>query len=163
MKSLYLILISFLSTYHLHAQDNKFSILPTIGITSPFLDNGLGFHIGINPSIRLTERFSAEGQVSYIYNKISSSFISADKYLSHSVNTLLGGRFYLNSEDKKARLFINLLTSLNYNKEEVSSMSSEDRFRLGFSTGAFVDFNNIVIGVSYDTPANLIIKAGYSF
>ena len=163
MKFLYLLLVLFLLTNHLNAQDDRFSILPTIGITRPILDNGLGFHIGVNPSIRLTKWLSGEVQISYVYTRINSSFLSGNEGIVNSVNTLIGGRFYLNSEDKKTRFFFNLLTGLNYNKEEENNISSEGKFQLGFSGGAFVDINRIIVGVSYDTPQNLSLKLGYSF
>lgn len=163
MKLLHVFLLLFLYTNHLNAQVDKFSIEPTIGLTTPILDDGLGFHIGINPSIRLTQWLSAEGQISYIYTKVNSSFLSGNVYVINSVNTLLGGRFYLNSEDKKTRFFFSLLTGLNYNNEKKNNMSSEGEFQFGFAGGAYININRIIIGLSYDTPGNLILKLGFSF
>lgn len=162
MKLLHVFLLLFLYTNHLNAQVDKFSIEPTIGLTTPILDNGLGFHIGINPSVRLTQKLSAEGQISYIHGR-ANSFLSGNVNVVNSVNTLLGGRFYLNSEDKKTRFFFNLLTGLNYNNEKKNNTSSEGEFQLGFAGGAYININRIIIGVSYDTPQNLILKLGFSF
>lgn len=162
MKLLHVFLLLFLYTNHLNAQVDKFSIEPTIGLTTPILDNGLGFHIGINPSVRLTQKLSAEGQISYIHGR-ANSFLSGNVNVVNSVNTLLGGRFYLNSEDKKTRFFFNLLTGLNYNNEKKNNTSSEGEFQLGFAGGAYININRVIIGVSYDTPQNLILKLGFSF
>lgn len=162
MKLLHVFLLLFLYTNHLNAQVDKFSIEPTIGLTTPILDNGLGFHIGINPSVRLTQKLSAEGQISYIHGR-ANSFLSGNVNVINSINTLLGGRFYLNSEDKKTRFFFNLLTGLNYNNEKKNNTSSEGEFQLGFAGGAYINISRIIIGVSYDTPQNLILKLGFSF
>ena len=163
MKKLLIFLIAVGFVNHTKAQDRKISTLTTIGITSPILDNGIGFHSGLNPHLWLTERFSLEGQISYIYTKISSSFLSGNTGSINSVNTLLGGRFYLNSEDKNTRFFFNLLTGLNYRKEEVNSIAKEAELNIGFSGGLFMDLSKITIGLTYDTPQNLILKLGYSF
>ena len=83
------------------AQDNNFSIQVATGVSSPLLDSGLGFYVGVNPCIRITKRISAEGQASYMFTKINSSFLSGKTGSIRSVNTLAGGRLYVSPEDKK--------------------------------------------------------------
>lgn len=163
MKKLmiFLIMVGFFN--HTKAQEQKFSTLTTIGITSPILDNGIGFHVGLNPHLRLTERLSAEGQISYIYTKISSSFLSGNTGSINSINTLVGGRLYLNSEDKNTRFSFNVLAGLNYIKEEENGIAKDTELNLGFSGGLFMDLSKITLGLTYDTPQNLVLKLGYSF
>lgn len=163
MKKLLIFLIMVGFVIHTKAQDRKFSTLTTIGITAPILDNGIGFHLGLNPYLRITERLSAEGQISYIYTKTSSSFLSGNTGSINSINTLVGGRFYLNSEDKKTRFFFNLLAGLNYRKEEENDIAKDAELNLGFSGGLFMDLSKITLGLTYDTPQNLVLKLGYSF
>lgn len=163
MKNLLIFLITVSFINHINAQDRQFSTLTTIGVTSPILDDGIGVHLGVNPHLRLTEKLSVEGQISYIYTKIGSSFLSGNTGSLNSINTLVGGRFYLNSEDKNTRFFFNLLAGLNYKKEEENSIAKDAEFNLGFSGGLFLGINKITLGLTYDTPQNLILKLGYSF
>lgn len=146
-----------------YAQKSNFSTLPTIGVTTRILDNGLGYHIGINPSYLLSPKVSIEGQVSYLYTKITSSFLSGKERKSQSINTLAGGRLYLNSEKRINRFYLNLLIGLNYNKEEFNNVKQSGEFGVGLSGGGFLEFNKFVVGLSYDTPQNLVLKAGYVF
>ena len=142
------------------AQEDRFSTSATIGVTSPILDSGIGFHIGMNPSYSLSSLFSLEGQVSYLYTKTSSSFLSGNKKLSNSINTLAGGRLYLNSEERTNRFYVNLLFGVNYNKEGLNGIKRDGEINAGFSSGAFFELNKFLIGLSYDTPQNLILKVG---
>jgi hypothetical protein len=163
MKNLLLFLIMVGFVNYAKAQDQKFSALATIGVSSPILDNGIGFHLGLNPCLRLTERISAEGQISYIYSKIGSSFLKGEQGYFNSINTLAGGRLYFNSGEKKNRFFFNLLVGLNYKKEEENNIEKDGEANLGFSSGVFMDLSRITLGLTYDTPQNLILKLGYSF
>lgn len=163
MKKLYLLLLLVLLVFHANAQENRFSLMPTIGLTSTILDNGLGIHLGVNPSIRLTERISAEGQISYSFINISSSFISGNVGTVQSINTLAGGRFYFSAEDKNTRVFINLMSGLNYLREKENDLVKDGEFNLGFTAGAFVEVKNITIGLSFESPQNIALKLGHSF
>lgn len=145
----------------LNAQSNNFSTLATIGINTPILDNGVGYHIGINPSYLLSNSFSAEGQLSYLTTQINGSFLSGNDGKSNAVNALVGGRLYLTSAANPNRFYLNLLLGLSYNKEEINSVTQEGMINPGFSAGAFVELKKLVIGLSFDTPQNLGIKVGY--
>ena len=48
---------------HTNAQKGNLSASPTIGVSKPIFDSGLGFHIGVNPSYSLSSNFSIEGQL----------------------------------------------------------------------------------------------------
>lgn len=145
-----------------NAQESRLELLPTIGVTSPILDNGIGFHVGLNPYVRINKRVSAEGQLSYIYTNITSSFLSGNISSVNSVNTLVGGRIYVNPEDKNTRFFLNLLIGLNYLKE-TNNIGGVGEYNVGFSGGTFIELNRVVIGLTFDTPQNLIFKLGYAF
>jgi hypothetical protein len=144
-----------------NAQSNNFSTLTTIGISTPIVDNGNGYHLGINPSYLLSNNFSLEGQLSYLYTKISGSFLSGNEGKSNAVNALVGGRLYLTSAAKPTRLYFNLLVGINYNKEEINSIKGDGMINAGFSAGAFVELKKLVLGLSFDTPQNLVLKVGY--
>ncbi|MEZ4983606.1 MAG: hypothetical protein R2795_00970 [Saprospiraceae bacterium] len=163
MKNLLICLIIVGFVIHTNAQDQKISTLATVGVTSPILDSGLGFHVGINPSFRVSEKFSGEGQISYMYTRIKSSFLSGDTGFVSTVNTLVGGRYYLSTEDKETRFFLNFLIGINYINEEENGIEKDGELNVGLSAGSFVDFNGIIIGLTYDTPQNMVLKVGYSF
>lgn len=143
------------------AQSSDFSITPNIGLTSPVLDEGVGFHIGVNPSYYLTSWLSLEGQVSYSYTSIRSTFINGNSGEAFSVNTLAGGRVYLLPSHMLTRLYANLLLGVNYFNEEVNEVPQEAELGLGASVGLYVETTKFVFGVSYDTPENLVLKVGY--
>ena len=84
--ALFGILIPFLST----AQSKSFRTHANIGISTPILDNGIGFQVGLNPSLRLNKFISAEGQISYNFTKTTGSFLAGKTGKSNSAN-LLGG------------------------------------------------------------------------
>lgn len=150
-------------TSQANAQQKKLLVQPTIGVTAPILDGGIGFHLGVNPSIRITQRFSIEGQVSYMNSQITSSFLSGNVGSINSINTLAGGRWYLNDEEKTTRFFVNLLGGLNYFNEKIDNRADRDQYDVGASVGGFVELNKILIGLSYETPQNVVLKLGYSF
>ncbi|MFK8009285.1 MAG: hypothetical protein AB8H03_23190 [Saprospiraceae bacterium] len=140
------------------AQKRNFSISPTIGLNIPILDNGSGFHIGINPAFSVSSRFAIECQFSYAYVKVNDSFISGESGSQENFNALLGGRFYLLSDKKKIRPYFNLLLGGTLNRE-----TDYEEYLLGVSTGFFVDFNRLLAGLSFETPGNIILKIGYAF
>lgn len=146
-----------------NAQNTGLSTLTTIGVTSPLFDDGIGIHVGINPSYPLSNLFSLEGQISYSHTKITSTFISGNQGFGNSVYALLGGRLYFNSEKRINRFYVNLLFGGNYNKEVKNGAIQDGGFVMGVSGGAFVELNKFNIGLSYETPQNLIFKIGYIF
>ena len=155
-----LLLSSFFLSMHITsiAQKRNFSISPTIGLNIPILDNGVGFHIGLNPAYSISNRFAIEGQVSFAYVKINGAFISGEQNTQSNFNALLGARFYILSKEKKARPYLNLLIGGMQNQE-----SDYMEFTVGASTGVFVDINRFLVGLSFETPGNVILKVGYTF
>jgi hypothetical protein len=165
-KSIGIFLFVFLaSSYSIVAigQQNKFSILANLGVSTPILDNGIGATLGMNPSFRLNKYFSIEGQLSYIYTKTYASFIAGKQGQNNAVNFLAGARLYGNKPGKSIRPYLNLLVGLNYAKDELNGKVFESVLNPGLSTGIFVEFKKIVVGVTFDTPQNLNLKAGYIF
>lgn len=146
------------------AQNNDFSSTITLGIGAPILDGGIGGHIGFNPAYSVSEYFAVEGQLSYAYMRINSSFISGKTGKVQSANILTGGRVYFTGEDKKVRPYANLLIGGMYNHEvQDSSGFKTTEFGFGLSAGAFVNINQFILGLSLDTPQNIIFKLGYTF
>lgn len=141
------------------AQNRDFSILATIGIATPVLDNGIGVQIGVNPCYALGTHFALEGQLSYLHSKINGSFLSGEKDISNTVNLLVGGRLYLTSEERKTRYYLNLLLGHHYNH----SMRFGRERDLGGTLGGGVIWNKLLIGASFDTPGYLILKVGHVF
>jgi len=157
--------LAFVGTFA-NAQTNDFSITATVGVGTPILDNGIGWHIGVNPGFSVSEYFAVEAQVSYFNTKITGSFLSGDTGKAHAVNGLIGPRLYFTPQDAKVRPYINGLIGGLYNreiKERIGGTSTISEFDIGFSGGAFVEIDKFVVGLSYDTPQNLILKVGYSF
>jgi hypothetical protein len=133
------------------------------GITTPILDNGIGFHLGVNPTYNLNEYFALEGQASYLFTRIEDSFLTGEKATVNALNLLAGPRLYILGPDRKVRPFINLLVGGNYQSEQRPSATSSSEFTLGFSGGGYVLINQLVLGLSYDTPQNIVLKVGYRF
>jgi len=146
-----------------NAQTNNFSSTVTLGVGVPILDGGIGGHIGFNPSLSISEYFAAEGQISYANIRVNSTFLSGKTGTIHSVNALVGPRLYFTAQDAKVRPYINFLIGGLYNSEVIDNIDSDSEFGFGYSGGAFVKINQFVLGLSYDTPQNLIFKVGYTF
>lgn len=139
------------------AQKRNFSISPTIGLNSPILDNGSGFHLGLNPAYAVSSRFTIESQISFAYAK-TRQFLSGESDVQEDFNALIGGRLYVRSDEKKVRPYFNLLLGGTLNR-----MSDNQEYIFGISTGFFVDIRRFLIGLSFETPGNVILKIGYVF
>ena len=143
-----------------HSQDRAFSTTLSLGIGSPLLDNGPSFHFGLNPNYQLAPIFSLEGQVSYIRTQINGSFLSGRTGNSNTLNLLGGGRLYLLSEGRKLRPYLNLLVGTVYEQEQLDGTESS-QWGFGYSAGAYVEFNDLALGLSLDAPQYLLLKVGY--
>jgi len=159
MKHLKKILFFIFLPVSIWGQDKKLDLLPSLGITKPILDNGLGVHIGVNPSYVLTNHLSTEGQLSYSYTKINGSFLSGNQGYFHSTNALVGARLYLNKVENTSRFYINALFGFNYLIENTNGIQTESTL-FGHSIGGYFEHKKVVLGVTYDTYANLILRAG---
>jgi len=146
-----------------NAQKSSLSVSPIIGLTMPILESGIGFHIGINPAFSLSPRLSVEGQISYSYTNISSSFLSGNQGSDNSILSLIGGRLYLNSEEKTVRFYLSYLLGGMYRIEEINGIKNEGEFGIGFSGGFFLEWNKFLAGISGDTSDNIVLKIGYVF
>ncbi len=160
-KKLLLFVLLFLGIFA-NAQTKEFSISPNIGITTPILDNGLGIHLGINSAYLFSSHVAVEGQISYLHTRLSATFLSGKEGKSNSVNVLAGGRLYLNSEEKTNRFYFNLLAGGYYEKEKFENNVAH-KFAIGFSSGVYLQLKKVLLGLSFDTPQNVIFKVGYQF
>ena len=147
-----------------NAQNENFSISPTIGVCKAALSNGIGFHLGINPSFVLTPHLSFETQISYLYCESLSSFMSNSHQLYNSTNALAGGRLYLNSDERSTRFYFNLLFGINYDDVKTLGINASEysELNLGYSYGFSVEFNRLLIGLSVETLLFTVLKLGYN-
>lgn len=146
-----------------NAQRNKLSVTSTVGVTSPLLDEGIGVHLGVNPAVSLTRKFSIEGQLSYFRAEISSSFLTGKTSSINAINALGGGRFYFSPVRKQTRFYVNGLLGVNQLIEETTGPSSQKTIDLGFATGLFLEKKRFMAGLSYESPQNVVLKGGYIF
>ena len=137
----------------IHAQ-NRLSTLPTVGVVTPLLDNGLGFQVGVNPSFKVNQYVSIESQFSYSYIN-ASAFLTGEDEINNSFYALIGGRLYLASERKTFRPYINAMMG--------SSHSNKSGKNLGFSTGGFLQIGKTVVGISLESTQNIVFKLGRRF
>lgn len=163
MKQFVLVIFGLFFIVFAQAQDQKTPVSLTTGLTIPILDNGLGLHVGLNPAWGISEHFYLEGQLSYLYTRVGASFLSGEKSNSHAFNALVGGRLYLNAANQENRFYLNWLLGGNYQREIEDSGSATDQFGLGFSGGGYWQRKAFLLGLSYDTPQNLVLKTGYVF
>lgn len=140
------------------AQKRNFSISPTVGLNTPILDNGSGLHFGLNPAYAVSSRFTIESQISYAYANIDGTFLSGESDFQENFNALIGGRLYVRSDEKKVRPYFNLLVGGTINRR-----SDYEEYLFGVSTGFFVDIRRFLVGLSFETPGNVILKVGYVF
>jgi|GEM_PF-764074 len=151
------------------AQENNFSHMVTLGVVTPLLQSGMGFHAGYNPGFSLFPFLDVEGQLSYYYAKtVTGSFFSpSDTEIFQSVNLLAGGRLYLAPEEKKARPYVNLLIGGSYNSEAIEHpfQGTSKSTKLAFLaiTGAYMNINRFTFGVSTNVRQGWVFKVGYTF
>ena len=158
-------LIFFIGTTNaVFAQDtNQKSFQASLGIATTILDSSLGFSLATNGHVPLNSYFGFEGQVSYNYSKISSSFISGRRGHSNTLNALVGLRLYFNPKDAY-KFYINGLVGASYNKEKLNGLSLDPEFIGGISLGAYMDFNHkYVLGLALESPEFLVLRFGYIF
>lgn len=132
------------------------------GLSSPLLSGGYGWYLSVNPVYKLHKYFALEGQLSYNYNKITSSFLSGRTGFSHTISTLAGSRLYLTKQDRKLIPYVNVLIGGMYNNEQKQGLDLSPYIDFGASAGAFLLINNMVLGVSFE-GSGLIAKFGCSF
>jgi hypothetical protein len=163
MIRLTLLIVLFSYTNPLFGQTDNWQFQPNLGLSTPVLDNGVGVQLGINPSYSLSSRFKLEGQLSFNYSWISGAFLSGGQSYVYAVNSLVGTAFYLNAEERQNRFYLNLLLGANYYQEFENAMRSEPFFQLGYSIGFYADFNKLILGLAFESPAYPLLKLGYRF
>lgn len=161
-RSLFLLLSLCLGlSMNIQAQGQPYAVTPQLGVVFPILDEGTGFHVGINPTARLLSWLSAEGQLSFRTTRITGEFLSGKPRIPKSLNAAqaMGGlRLYMNRERNKYRPFLNVLLGLGY-IQETGLESSID----GAATyGIFVQGPHLMGGLSIETQGALLFKLGYT-
>lgn len=163
MKSAMLLgLIFFIGTAS-SAQDRKFSNRLTIGPNFPMLDTGVGYHIGYNPDISIAKNLGVQGQVSYSFTDIKSTFISGNTGSYKSINLLVGPRLYLRDSIRKFRPYLCALAGIDRLVETRSGIKRDPAYLFGLSMGLYGEVKNFLFGFCAETPSIYVLKLGYKF
>ena len=144
------------------AQKGTYSTTLKAGLSTPILDNGFGIQIGANPCYMLGRYFGIEGQVSYMFTRVTGSFVNGNMGNRHTISTLAGARVYFRLSRKKVRPYLNLLLGASYVPDLKDDLGSEGLFR-GISLGGHLDIKNRNIGLAIESVGNFILKFGYRF
>lgn len=145
----------------LPAQRQSFAVTPQAGLVFPVLDEGIGIHIGLNPTARLLSWISAEGQFSYSNTRITREFLSGTPRTPKRIHTTqaMGGlRLYLNRERNKYRPFLNVMLGTGY----IEETDLDPGFEGAASYGIFVQGPHLMGGLSIETHGALLFKLGYT-
>jgi hypothetical protein len=161
IKWIALFVVLLLAGKGVQAQNSMFSTSLNAGLSFPILDNGRGIHLGVNPAFRIGDRFELEGQLSYVYTKITHSFLSGNTGYDHAINSLVGARYYFNSKNNRIRPYVNFLVGGMISKEKLNNTNYSPEISLGLSVGAFIEIYRFVGGISIETPRNFTFKLGY--
>ncbi len=169
-----------LATSSIHAQSYLDEEIPTfrhqVKIGYP-IEIGLGLnfpktgvHISYNPTYKLMDFISAEGQISYNYTDFerNSSTFARDGGDSQSLNVLVGGRLYVLGESSPIRIYVNAMTGLvQFMASEFNAdgeLVEDNGYSIGLSTGVYIQYNNTwSAGASLETRNFLVLRAGYTF
>lgn len=165
MKELYKasLLLLLLQAFPMGSFGQKRNLANTLslGVSRPMLDKGIGLHLGLNSAYPINSTFSVEGQLSYLHTWVLSSFLSGETGKVKALNTLVGGRYYLITNNSRNRFFLSLLIGGNREITVKKDQEMEEVIRAGYSAGAFFCFNKWWIGLSYETPQNIVLKWAY--
>jgi len=146
-----------------HAQDSGIDLFVHGAITTPILDNGTGFSLGLNPSKDLNRFIKAEMQINYNYTTISSSFVSGRTGSVNSGNVLVGGRLSFMPSEKPNRIYVNALIGANLSREMKDGLETQDDLLFGLSSGVYVKLKQFAVGAGVEAPAYFFVRAGYTF
>ncbi|MFK7756598.1 MAG: hypothetical protein AB8B53_06675 [Flavobacteriales bacterium] len=147
-----------------YAHEGRLTPSASLGITTPLLDNGIGFSAAVNLTYDLTSHFATESQVSFIHTRVSSSFLSGNQGGVNSLNYFFGARLYLTSPEKTYRFYINLLPGISLNSESSKEFKKLfESIKFGATAGAFLELEKVFTGISIESPQNLLLKVGYIF
>lgn len=164
MKKIYKIvavLCCLLAFGKVNAQEMDFT--GVAGVGTPLLDNGFGYHFAFNPSMPIQERLFADAQISFTNTNIGSTFLTGQRVREQVIGIYLGARYYLNTEEKETRYFVNLLFGRYFGREIDESSMTEDFSSLGLTGGIYLQKKKIYIGLGFDPPQSVIFKLGYTF
>jgi hypothetical protein len=145
----------------LSGQEHNIQHLAVAGISTPVLDNGLGFHLGYQPGIDLSNYFSVEAYAGWSHTRINGAFLSGDTGSSQSLELLIGPRIYITRQGKKYRPSIHLLAGIQYLIEKEENDAPIKEFGLGVLPGISLDINRLQLGVFLSTPGLFGIRMGY--
>lgn len=133
----------------------------SLGAVYPVLDNGIGYHIAVNPTFNFNKEILVEGQLSFSQTQISGAFLSGKTGRESVVGAFVGARYYLNSPEKEVRFALNYLMGLYVVAEQPGDQEFEAF--LGVTPGFYIEKNKIYIGAAFESPQNAILKLGYIF
>lgn len=160
----FILFVSLSFSFHsVQSQELPIKANVNLGIGIPLLDNGVSYHVGVNPFYRIAPHVSIEGQLSFATARITRSFLSGNKKIEHTVNALVGPRLFITKEGNSFRPYLNFLTGLTYIKTRGDAKSTDAVDFPGFSFGVFANIKKILVGISLESPGNLLFKVGYIF
>lgn len=179
MKNIAVLIFCVLCSMSLSAQEsNESDKTNTIFVGYPagvFDSPKLGVHLAYSKEWVKRKRFSWEGQgaISFSNYERNSNNFAHDGGDKTTAALLVGPRVYLNKPTRKTRAFINLLLgpALLIDREYKMDGFSPEAYlneivgaRLGYSAGAFLQFNNkFLLGFSFETSETISFKLGYKF
>ncbi|GAB5526291.1 MAG: hypothetical protein Roseis2KO_41630 [Roseivirga sp.] len=161
-KTLWVCLLIFLANSVVQAQEKKKEFAVTAGfavkIANPdFFESSHGLHLGINMYNRHASKFTSDAQFSLNYT--SDKFTSSERL---TINALYGVRMYFNPPENNTRFFMNLLAGFAF-RNETGDDFVENLPDIGYSGGVYMESGRFLLGVSVDSPTNVIFKVGYTF
>jgi len=162
-KFVFAFLMAYIGTVVVNAQEGKLSHVATLGINFPILDEGLGYHLGYNPDISLTKNFGIQGQLSYSFTDITSTFLSGNTGSYKSINLLVGPRIYLRDSTSNLRPYLCALAGVDRFVETRSGVKREPGLLFGLSVGLYAEIKKFIVGFCAESPSILVLKAGYIF
>ena len=147
----------------LWAQKGTTNLMVSLGPSVPVLDGGIGVHLGVNPTLALNNHLAVEGQVSYLYTRITGSFISGKQGTDQTASALAGLRLYVLGPQKIVRPYVSALIGGAFLLEAYDGQEATRSWVPGLSLGAYVRFQPWTVGLAVESAANVVLKVGYHF
>lgn len=149
-----------------HAQrDDHWHKQGHIGLSNSMFDTGLGLNLAVSIAYEFNPYIYLESQLSYNYVNVWSAFLNGSEFQKHDFNLLLGPRVYVLPQENNTRVYLNLLTGLNYNGiKKPDDLGLPMSMGWGLSFGGYVELQKqYTIGLAFETEGNLALKFGFYF
>ncbi len=176
MQKLLSVLIGLLFISQAIGQSDKNTNSIYLGYPAAIFDApDFGIYLAYDKEWVKRDRISLEASAAYSYLKFDrdSNNFAHDGGSTNTIILVGGPRLYFNKSDKSTRVFINLLVGpglvmdSEYRNDGVSAeeyLSEQTMFRLGFSSGAYIQIKNkFIFGLALETYGAMVYKLGYRF